>query len=192
MVRGEVAVAGALGAAGGGAPGVDGGRGAGDVIVTGMGDGMGEPYPAACAAGGTDSDGDVGDVLADGAAYGGVAEGGVGDAPGVGVLGDADVEGVVGDAPGVSAAGDAFLDGEGAAGGVTAATPAGDDDSEGVAGDGSGCEFAYGWSSAVLGVGPRFSGRLWSVGLPVLAGLVASAVWACPRQTRRVLMVRVV
>ena len=148
MVRGEVAAAGALGAAGDGpAGGVDVGGGASDVIVPGLGDGMG----------------DVGDVPADGAACGSVAEGGVGDAPGVGVVGDANGERVVVDAPGVSAARDAFSDGEGAAGGVTAASAAGGDAGEGVAGDGSGSEFAHGLSSTVLGVGSRFFWRrAWS------------------------------
>ena len=48
-----------------------------------LGDGMGEPYLGGGAAGGTDSDGDVGDVSGDGAAGVAVAEGGVGDAAGL-------------------------------------------------------------------------------------------------------------
>ena len=134
---------------------------------------MWEPYPGGGAAGGTDSEGDVRDVPADGAACDGVAEGGVGDAPGVGINGDANREGVAVDAPGVGAAGNAFSDGEGAAGGVTAAGAAGDDDGEGVARDGSGFEFAHGWSSLVLGVGPRHSWRRawWAFVVGGFAGL---------------------
>ena len=158
---------------------------------------MGEPYPGGGASGGTDSVGDVGDVPADGAACAGDAEGGVGNVPGVGVVGDADSEDVVRDAPVVSAAGDAFSDGEGAAGGVTAAGAAGDDSREGVAGDGSGREFVHGWSLAVLGVGPRHSwrrawwafvvgwfagtggvGRFWCLGMssPIVAGVLMVGV----------------
>ena len=139
----------------------------------------------------------MGDIPADGAACGGVPEGGVGNAPGVGVVGDADGEGVVVDVPFVSAAGDTFSVGEGAAGGVTAAGAAGDDDRRAVAGHGSGREFAHGWSSAVLGLGPRDSwrrawwafvvgwfagpggvGRFWFLGMssPILAGVLMVGV----------------
>ena len=46
------------------------------------------------------------------------------------------------------------------------------------------------WALATPGGG--LGGRLWSGGSPVLAVLVASGVWACPRQLwRRVLMVTV-
>ena len=61
---------------------------------------MGEPYSGGGAAGGTGSEGDVGDASVDGAACSGVAEGGVGDTLGVGV---GDAGSVVGDAPVVSA-----------------------------------------------------------------------------------------
>ena len=49
------------------------------------------------------------------------------------------------------------------------------------------------WAWALASPGGWLVGRLWSVGSPVLAVLVASGVWACPRQLwRRVLLVRVV
>ena len=49
------------------------------------------------------------------------------------------------------------------------------------------------WAWALATPGGGLSVRLWSVGLPVLAVLVASGVWACPRQLwRRVPMARVV
>ena len=70
------------------------------LFVEGGWDGMAEPYSGGGAAGGTPSEGDVGDASVDGAVCGGVAEGGVGDALGVGV---GDAGSVVGDAPVVSA-----------------------------------------------------------------------------------------
>ena len=199
MVRGEVAVAGALGAAGDGAAGcVDGGVNASGVIHPGTMDGMGEPSPGCGASVGTNSVGDVGDVPADGAACGGVTEGDVGDVPGVGVVGDADGEGVVCDAPVLSAAGDAFSDGEGAAGVFTAGGAAGDDNSEGVAGDSSGREFMHGWSSAVLGVGPRHSWRrgCWALEVGWSAGPCGVGCFWClgmsSPMVARLLMVGVV
>ena len=49
------------------------------------------------------------------------------------------------------------------------------------------------WAWALATPGGGLAGRLWSVGSPVLAVLVASGLWGCPHQSsRRVLMVRVV
>ena len=153
---------------------------------------MAEPYSSGCAAGGTDSEGDVGDAAVDGASCGGVADGGVGDALSVGV---GDAEGVVRDAPVVSAVCDACSVCEGAAGGIMAACGAGDDNGVGVVGDSSGREFAHGWSWvwALATPGGGLGGRLWLVDSPVLVVLAASVFWACPRQSwRTVLMVVVV
>ena len=208
MVRGEVDVAGVEGAAGDGAAGgVDGGAGAGHVTVPGMGDGIGEPYPGGGAAGGTESDGDVGDAPAEAAAGGGVAEGGVGDVPGVGDVGDADGEGLAGDArvivPLVMQCWMVSL--------VMLAlmlrVPQGmlrllvplvmttvrvlHVMVLGVGPRMGGRQRFWAWALATPGGGP--GGRWWSVGSPVLAVLVASSVGACPRESwRRVLMVRAV
>ena len=189
---GEVAVAGALGAADDGAAGCVDGGGLQVMPPLFVGWGMGWGNRIRVVAGGTDSEGDLADASVDGTACGGAAEGGVGDALCVGIGG---ADGVVGDAPVVSAAGDAFSVCEGAAEGGTAAGAAGDGNGVGVVGDGSGREFAHGWSSAwaLATPGRGRSGRLWLVGSPVLVVLVASAVWACPRQSwRGVLMVGLV
>ena len=130
-----------------------------------------------------DGGGGVGDVPGDA-----VGDGSVGDVPGVGAAGDADGEGGAGGAPGVGAAGEAGSE-----------NAADDAMVDGAAGDAVTVRVLQ-----VMGVGPRMGGRRWfwaqalatpgggcggrrwSVGVPVLAVLVASGVvGASPRLSWR-------
>ena len=146
---------------------------------------MGQPYLGGGAAGGTGSEGDVGDASVVGAACGGVAKGGVGDVLDVGV---GDAGSVVADALVVSACSVC----EGAARVGTA----------GVALVMTTVWllwvmvlFVHGlsWAWALATPGGGLGEHLWLVGLPALVVLAASGVWAGPRQSwRGVLTVGVV